>query len=93
MAIRIYADSRLSQGFYIRCSQWETCVARYDERPAQAQVRVRSGADTVPQMSRGVPVDSALHANETVSRLVAYASPYIFWVTVACLSIAIVVMQ
>ena len=68
-------------------------MARYDERPTQVQLRAMSGADMGPQIDRSVPVDSALHANETISRLVAYASPYMFWMTVGCLSIAIFIVQ
>ena len=56
---------------------------RYDERHAEMPARASQAGD----------VPAQLHASESVSRVVAYTSPYVFWVTVAILSMAIILLQ
>ena len=38
-------------------------------------------------------ISGEVHASEPLSRLVAYSSSYIFWVTVVCLSTGILLLQ
>ncbi len=57
---------------------------RYEERPA----RLHGGATAARSEEH-----ATLHASETVSRMVAFASPYIFWVTVFSLSLGILWLQ
>ena len=64
-------------------SAWEMYVDRYDERHTETPVRA----------SKRVDMPGQLHASETASRLVAYSSPYIFWLTVIALSAAILLLQ
>lgn len=45
------------------------------------------------KVSEGVAQASELHANEPISRLVAYSSQYLFWGTVIGLSAAIGLLQ
>ncbi len=40
-----------------------------------------------------IAVTGDFEVNESVSRLVAYSSPYIFWVTVVALSAGILMLQ
>lgn len=45
------------------------------------------------KVSEGVAQAFELHANEPISRLVAYSSQYLFWATVIGLSAAIGLLQ
>lgn len=57
---------------------------RYEERSARLPASATAAHSDV---------QATLHANESVSRIVAFASPYIFWVTVFGLSLGILWLQ
>ena len=63
-----------------RCPHWEMYVDLYDERQAQA-----------PVSAANMPAE--LQASESFSRLVAYASPYLFWSMVTFLGVGLVALQ
>ena len=64
----------------IRCPHWEMYVDLYDKGQAEAQVGVSN-------------MRVELQASESFSRLVAYASPYLFWSMVTCVGLGLVALQ
>ena len=61
-------------------THWEMYVDLYDEGQAEAQVGVSN-------------MRVELQASESFSRLVAYASPYLFWSMVTCVGLGLVALQ
>ena len=56
---------------------------RNGERHPAARVRATNPGEVHPQ----------IHASESISRLVAYTSPYLFWAMIGSLTIGILLLQ
>ena len=86
---------------YQMCPQWEKYVGKLaPERGVTSRGEVHA---TTSQNSLGAveamtiePIpetDLSLNENESMSRFVAYASPYLFWTTVVGLSAGLLLLQ
>ena len=49
--------------------------------------------DALLRAARQDEMHTQIHASESISRLVAYTSPYLFWATVGGLTIGILLLQ
>ena len=63
---------------------------RYEERPARVHASAVAGNS---EGHAAMQAHATLEANESVSRIVSFASPYIFWLTVFSLSLGILWLQ